>query len=254
MLAIVAPAAVNAQASVADVRFVVSVEQARAHLLASRELFNAGQASQAALLQAALKVPRREIDAKAPRERVEKGFDEAGARLTEAVARVVPESTASSLTFRSRVLGELLRGVETEYDEAYKGGRITQQVEYQDAWAFFQRARALHRELAEPLRAAAPEAAKLVEERLAILGRNFSALAPPASPMPIAALREHVEALTRALEKVRGWGRSTSAARFAQQPGRESRCRERCMSAVGPSFSPAASAPGASQSSIRAAI
>jgi hypothetical protein len=210
-------------------RFVGAVEQAKAHLLVCGELYAAGQASEAALhashpvqeiggriygpvkrvdaalgerVQAALKRARRDVDAKVPRAELQRTLDATLAMLDEATARVVPAALAGTVVFKVAVLREMLVGLEKEYDEAYKQGKITQLVEYHDAYAFFARAQALYRDLVPALRQTSTSSAAAADERMALLGRAFPGLTPPTPPISVAALREHLAVLSRALDAV----------------------------------------------------
>jgi hypothetical protein len=109
---------------------------------------------------------------------------EAVAPLDEAVERVVPKERRASLSFRGRVLADLLLGMASEYDEAYKAGAITQAVEYQDAYAFFKRAQAAHRDLAPALRAKDSALAADLDQQFAALARALPGLTPPTPLTP----------------------------------------------------------------------
>ena len=224
VFAVAAPATPQAHA-----RFVGAVEQAKAHLLVCGELYAGGQAREAALhashpvqeiggriyapvkrvdatlgerVQAALKRPRRDVDAKTAPAELQRTLDATVALLDEAVARVVPSALAGTAGFKAAVLREMLTGLEKEYDEAYKEGAITQLVEYHDAYGFFARGRSLYRDLAPALRQVSASSAAIAEQRMAVLARAFPGLTPPASPMSLATLREHLAALSRALDAV----------------------------------------------------
>jgi len=222
-------AAGPAAGSEAQVRFTAAVEQAKAHLLLCRELYGARQVREAALhashpvqelggkifgpikradaalgerVQTALKQPRRDVDAKVPRADFERNLDATVALLDEAVARVVPAAVTGGLSFKLAVLREMFAGLEKEYGEAEKKGKITQIVEYHDAYAFSARIQALYRDLAPALRQASAPTPAVVEERLALLARGFPGLTPPTSPIPMATLHEHLVAIARALDAV----------------------------------------------------
>jgi hypothetical protein len=210
-------------------RFVGAVEQAKAHLMICGQLYAAGQGSEAALhashpvqeiggriygpvkrvdaglgerVQTALKRPRRDVDAKVPPADLQRTLDATVALLDQAVTRVVPAALTGSPGFKGAVLREMLTGLEKEYDEAYKQGTITQIVEYHDAYAFFARMQTLYRDLAPALRQASTSSAAIVDERMAVLARAFPGLTPPTSPMSLATLREHLAAVSRALDAV----------------------------------------------------
>jgi hypothetical protein len=90
----------------------------------------------------------------------------------------------------------------SEYEEAYNAGKITQTVEYQDAYAFFKRAQAVHRELAPALRVKNAAPASEIDGHLAVLARALPGLAPPASPMPVERMKATVAVLAKLLASV----------------------------------------------------
>lgn len=227
MVAALALATVLAAASSdAHIPFAASVEEAKAHLLVARELYAAGDAREAALhashpvqeiggritgpitrgdaglggrVRDALKTPRRDVDARIARAAFERNLDATVALLDEAVARVVPPDVRGTLAYRTAVLRTLLVGLVKEYEEGEKNGRITQVVEYHDAYGFFRRSQALYRELAPALREASAQKATVADERFASVARALPGLTPPAAPMSAAALKDAIMALVQAL-------------------------------------------------------
>ena len=200
------------------VRFAADVEKARAHLLVSEQLYATGQARTAALhaahpvqelgnrligpvrrvdtaradrLREALKDPGRVIEAAAPATRYAATVVSLTKALDDAVTRVVGAEARWDVALRSRVLAALLDGMADEYDEAYKEGRITQVVEYQDAYGFFQRVQALYKEL--------PADARRADLEMATLARALSSREPPVTPMAASALRETARRAASAL-------------------------------------------------------
>src|SRR5262249_144805 len=101
--------------------------------------------------------------------------------------------------FKMAVLRTLLKALVKEYDEGEKNGRITQLVEYHDAYGYLQRSLALYQSIAPALRQASPGKAAVAEERCAILARALPGLAPPPTVMPTAAVAETVTTLVQAL-------------------------------------------------------
>lgn len=203
-------------------RFVANVEEAKAHLLISRELYAAGQTAKAALhsshpvqelgnlvigpirkvdppraegVRALLKKPRAAIDAGVRPTAYAALVAEVSASLDEAVERTVPAELRSDRRFRARVIALLLRALVEEYDEAWKTGRIVQAVEYHDAWGFFQRAYALYREIAPGLPGSAGA-------DFAALARGFPGVSPPPAPLPPDRVKELVARLTASLDRV----------------------------------------------------
>jgi hypothetical protein len=226
VLATLVAAAPQGTPTETHVRFTVSVEEAKAHLLVVRELYAAGNPGEAALhashpvqeiggritgpitradpalgarLKDALRAPRRDVDARVPRAALEHTVEATVAALDEAVARVVPADVRATLVFRTAVLRSLLNAMVKEYDEGEKNGRITQLVEYHDAYGYFRRSQALYQELAPALKEASPRQAALADERLATLARALPGLAPPATVVQTAAMKETVAGLVQAL-------------------------------------------------------
>jgi hypothetical protein len=123
----------------------------------------------------------------------------AAAALDEALAQVVPGEKRASLGFRARVLADLLLAMSDEYQEAYRGGKITQQVEYQDAYAFFKRAQALYRNLTSALRTAKPAAVGELDGYFAGLARALPGLTPPDPALPADRLKQTAAAAASVL-------------------------------------------------------
>ena len=188
------------------VEFAVNVEKAKGHLLVSRDVYAARQPARARLhgahpvqeigarlfgpaarisaelgerLRQALKRPGQDLDAGVPSARYALTVTRVFAAMDDAVARVVPAPVRSEPAFHITVIRELLSEIVEEYDEAWKDGTIVQVVEYQDAYGFLVRARALYRELA---RRPAGGAAASVERDFDALARALPGVAPPRSP------------------------------------------------------------------------
>jgi len=212
-LAIALPAVAAAQPQADAVRFAADVERARGHLLVSEQLYMLGQAGAAALhaahpvqelgnrligpvrrvdaaradrLREALKEPGRAIEAKESPSRYVAMVVSVGKTLDEAVTLVVGQKRRASVGFRARVIAALLGSVAEEYEEAFKDGRITQLVEYQDAYGFFRRARTLYEAL--------PRDFRRVDVDIALLSNALpSSREPPSSPTPPKTVRELTE-------------------------------------------------------------
>jgi hypothetical protein len=217
-----------AQPEDAQVAFVADVEKCKAHLAVSAELYAKGDRAAALhashpiqeignkvigpaskvspdlgdAVRAALRRPSADLKGTTSPAQYEQAVRAAGAALDDAVARVVPVERRTSLAFRARVLADLLLGVATEYEEAYKAGKITQLVEYQDAYGFFRRAQSVHRDLSPSLRAKNPARARELDAQLAGLARALPGLTPPASPMPADRMKATATALATSLTSV----------------------------------------------------
>lgn len=214
-----------------QVKFAANAEMVKGHLLSSRELYAVGQEALAAIhaahpvqelwsllrgplnranpglasrLDALLEKPGREIDARIPTKQYRATVDAVFAAMDEAVSKVVPAPVRSSLAFRVRVLLELIQRVQEEYEEGVKEGKVTQVVEYQDAYGFFRQVQALYRPIAGQVRAKAPKAAEEVEEALATLAKGFAQVMPPAAPLPVERVKAEVWEIVAELGKATG--------------------------------------------------
>lgn len=221
------------QATDEQVKFAVNAEMVKGHLLVSRELYGMGREAWAArharhpveelwsLLQgplsrvssdlakrigALLEKPRHEIAARVPAKQYEATVRAVFAALDDAVARIVPSPARNSLPFRVRVVLEVLEHVEEEYAEGMKEGRVASIAEYQDAYGFFQRGRALYGPVAAEIRKKAPKAAQEIEEAFATLAKGFSGVTPPVTPLATEKVREEVREITAELGKASGVG------------------------------------------------
>lgn len=199
------------------VRFVTAVEQAKGHLLSSRELYDLGQPERASLhsshpihelgnrivgpiklvnpelaerVRGMLKGPSRAIEAKVSAPEYATLIDAVYALLDEGVQAAVPADLLITPLFQARVLKALLNAGAEEYGEAVKGGKIVRVVEYQDAYGFYRRSVAIR----EQMGAAAPSGLGPEWTRLA---QVFPGVVPPpraASPSEITALTKKVAA------------------------------------------------------------
>lgn len=213
-------------ASDAFLEFVVAVEETKGHLVVSQELYGASQRGRAALhaahpvqeignrlvgpvkrvdpalakrVQAAMKGPGREIEDRVSAARYEATVARTFALLDTAIEAVVPEPQRADLGFRARVLAKLMRSLVTEYEEGVKDGRVTQLVEYQDAYGFFKRAESLMRALAPVARAKNAPATQQLEDEMTTLARTFSSPDGPKVALTVAELTRHVDAIVTAL-------------------------------------------------------
>lgn len=221
-------AAAPARADDAQVAFAANIEKCKAHLAVSAALYAKGDRSaalhashpiqeignkvigpaskiSAALgdqVRAALRRPSASLKGTISPAQYDRIVREATVVLDQAVERVVPMERRASLTFRARVLADLLRGMVTEYKEAYNAGAIRQTVEYQDAYAFFERAQAGLRDLAPALRARDAALVAELDRQFEALAQGLPGLMPPASPMPADRMEGLVAAMVRSLESL----------------------------------------------------
>lgn len=206
--------------------FVADVEEAKGHLLASQEVRQAGQRIRAGVhaahpiqelghrlwgpvkqvdpaladrVQAALEAVDRAAHAQASRQQYDAALREATTALDEAVRRVVPEAVRSNPAFQIQVIRKLLDLVVEEYEESLSGGRVDLEDEYQDAYGFFRRARALYDATKGRLWPGGSAAAQEIEERMGLLARALPGVTPPASPLPAEQVKAAAEAISNAL-------------------------------------------------------
>jgi hypothetical protein len=217
MLRVLAPLLLLAASAAAEpaadvVRFAVDAEKARGHLLVSEQLYMLGEARAAALhaahpvqelgnrlygpvrrvdgpsadrLRDTLKRPGQAIEAKEPPGRYVATVASVARTLDDAVTRVAGAGVRASVGFRARVVAALLVDVAEEYEDAIKAGRIVQLVEYQDAYGFLQRAKALYESL--------PADARRADADMRALSQALpTAREAPRSPLPA----KNVKALT----------------------------------------------------------
>src|SRR5262245_51869200 len=220
----------RAQAEDPLVAFAANIEKCKAHLAVSAELYAKGDRASALhashhiqeignkvigpaakvspelgdKVRAALRRPSADLARKASPAEYERAVGEASATLDEAVARVVPKERLSSPGFQARALADLLTGMVSEYEEGYKAGKITQIVEYQDAYAFFKRAQAGYRDLTPALRAKNPALAGELDGQFATLAKAFPGLTPPTPPMPADRMQTTVKSTAKSLVAASG--------------------------------------------------
>jgi len=212
-----------------QVSFATNVEKIKGHLTASRELYAAGQAAYAAIhaahpvqelwsllqgplteaspelakrLGELLEKPGQEIDAKVPQKQYEATVKQVSATLDEAFRRVVPARMRASRGLTVKVIVALLKDVAEEYEEGFKEGKVTQVVEYQDAYGFFLRSQTLYRGIARPLGKKAPEVGNRIERSLAVLAKGFARVMPPSTPLSAAQIKEEVLRVSAELSRV----------------------------------------------------
>lgn len=211
--------------------YVAAVEQAKGHLLASREVYRRDQRIRAgvhashpiqelgyrlwrpvtkvdrdlgARVQAALKEPGRAIEAKVPSQE----YDRIAARtltlLDRAVPRVVPEAVRRDGRFQARVIRALLVAIDEEYGEAVAEGRVVLEIEYQDAWGFFQRLRELWSRLRRQLAGSASGTVATVDQHVELLAQALPGIETPVTPVAVHRVAAAVNAIADALAALAG--------------------------------------------------
>jgi hypothetical protein len=152
-------------------------------------------------LQAALKEPGRAVEARVASQDYEVLVERTLALLDRAVARVVPGAVRADPRFLSRVIQALLVAIDEEYGEAIAQGRVVLEIEYQDAWGFFQRLRALWPGLRRQLTTSAAGTVATVDEQMAHLAQAFPGLETPRDPIAADRVAAALDAIAAALRR-----------------------------------------------------
>jgi hypothetical protein len=100
--------------------------------------------------------------------------------------------------FRSAISAHLLAEIADEYDEAIKDGKVVNIAEYQDAFGFLQRVRALVEQQADRL---SPADRPLITALLKTLEEALPSIMPPPSPVSAQAVKQQTAALSELLRK-----------------------------------------------------
>ena len=217
-LGLAAPATAQPPADV--VRFAIDAEKARGHLLVSEQLAMLGSGRGAALhaahpvqelgnrlygpvrrvdparadaLREALRRPGRSLEAKEPPARYAAIVASVAKTLDEAITLVAGAETRASVSFRSRVIAGLLAEIAEEYEDAIKNGRVTQPVEYQDAYGFSQRVKSLYESL--------PAEARTADADIASLSKALPSREAPKAPLAPKELKALTARITASLPK-----------------------------------------------------
>jgi hypothetical protein len=125
--------------------------------------------------------------------------DAATQLLDQTAGALIPAETRRAPAFQAGVLIALLDEIAEEYAEAIQDGKVVNLAEYQDAFGFLQRARALREPLAT--RSPAEERARL-QALWTALEEAIPGVMPPASPASAKAVEGHVHAITAVLKRL----------------------------------------------------
>lgn len=99
-------------------------------------------------------------------------------------AAVMGADRASELPYRASVVAALAESVADEYGEAVVNGKLAEEAEYQDAYAFLGRASAIWSEIGPAVAAKAAHEHEEIAEALEGLSAALPSLEPPATPAP----------------------------------------------------------------------
>jgi hypothetical protein len=226
VLASVSVGTVSAEDFDEQADYVAAVEQAKGHLLASRQVYRRGQRVRAgvhashpiqelgyrlwrpvtkvdqdlgARLQAALKEPGRAVEAGVPASEYDRLVDQTLRLLDRAVAGIIAADRRADARFQARVVQVLLVAIAEEYAEAIAEGRVVLEVEYQDAWGFFQRLRAHWAVLRKALAGSRSDIVTTGDQHMAVLVSAFPGVDAPATPVPVERVAGALNAITNAL-------------------------------------------------------
>lgn len=197
----------------------------RAHQIASLRLYEKGQIARAAKhaghpaeeiffalsrtlrsKDAALTADLREtlgrskdlVLASAPLAEVEASFEQGWGVLDRAEASLVPDDVRGTVTFSAQTIASLLGTVGGEYAEAVDGGKVAEEIEYQDAWGALTVAGSRFSAVRDEL----PDRAGAVAAQLADLRRQLPAVESPARPASPEKVQRSVDAAVEELNEV----------------------------------------------------
>jgi hypothetical protein len=210
------------------VRYIVTLEEAKGHLLASRASYRLDQHVRAGVhashpiqelgyrlyrpvtavdpalgkrVEAGLKEPGRAVEARVPASEYDGVVTRTLTLLDEAGQRAVPAETLARPAFQARVIRGLLDLVVEEYDESVANGKVVVEIEYQDAWGFLQRTRTLYDAVKARLRFGDARAAKAIDEQFRTLTTALPSVTPPKAAMSAERVRAAADAIANAIEK-----------------------------------------------------
>jgi hypothetical protein len=130
---------------------------------------------------------------------ISRQVDAATQLLDQTAGTLIPAETRRAPAFQAGVLIALLDEIAEEYEEAVQDGKVVNLAEYQDAFGFLQRARALHEPLAGRL---AGEDRQRLQSLWKALEEAMPGVMPPASPASSNAVEGHVSTITAALKRL----------------------------------------------------
>lgn len=140
-------------------------------------------------------------DAQAYAERIQETFT----LLDQSLKAMIPAGVLQDRTFKITLLTRLLEAVGGEYEEAIQEGKVVNLVEYQDAYGFLQRAKALALDLLGHFKAEDRRQIGSLTTELEVAMSSIIPLPPPTAPETI---KEKVSVLVAILKGGRGEMRS----------------------------------------------
>jgi hypothetical protein len=127
-----------------------------------------------------------------------KAVDGVFKHLDHSLRTVISADIRDSAQFRSAVVIHLVEAIEEEYDEAVDDGKVVNVAEYQDAFGFLQRVRALTNQLADGRQAGDRQQ---LTSLLKSLEGALPTIAPPASPVSPEVVNMEANALVALLKE-----------------------------------------------------
>lgn len=118
-------------------------------------------------------------------------------QLAAIPALVTGTARVGEVRYQASVVATLVEVIADEYGEAVEGGQLTNLLEYQDAYAFLQRALATWSAIGSQVAASAPDGHRAVEAGLTELRAALPTLAAPAAPVAA----EHVDTLAHDVQR-----------------------------------------------------
>jgi hypothetical protein len=209
------------------VRIGAALEQIRGHHLASLELYRAGeqQASQAHAFHPVVEIIdsirsdliEAGVDAASVQTALEAVIPAAQGTSEQALASAIEAAdqtiqaaydgvagTPPSNAYVGSVISSLLATAAHEYSEAVVDGAIAETIEYQDAYAFIERAHELYHSIAAAVEAANAEEAEEIDEAFDALMAALPSVQPPGTVTPVEDIAAAAALIGHELEEVVG--------------------------------------------------
>ena len=143
------------------------------------------------------------VEANKPSRLVEDRIDSASAATVEAERQAVGE-TARSDSYRGSVIASLTSTAAHEYEEAVKGSRVVELIEYQDGYGFFREAAGIYRLIAPAVEERAAEEAEEIEAAFRALQKAIPSGARPPRAAPLEDVERNATLVGAELEETVG--------------------------------------------------
>lgn len=163
----------------------------------------AHHAGGAAELEKALEKVRASIESGAPADEVLAAVETAS-KEAQAAEEAVVGTVVQTEAYRGSVVAGLLANAAHEYEESVESGRVSEVVEYQDAYGLFSVARAIYEDLATSVRAAHAAEAGEIDEAFGRLTAAFPGVKPPAAAAAVEDVEKDAALIGHELEETVG--------------------------------------------------